>query len=41
MKKIKKVIISLIFLLLFIILGNKSDAASNLYLNNLKFDTKI
>ncbi len=41
MKKIKKVIISLIFLLLFIILGNKSDAASNLYLNNLKFNTKI
>ena len=41
MEKIRKIIISLIFLLLFIIIGNKSEAASNLYLNNLKFDAKI
>lgn len=41
MGKIRKIIISLMFLLLFIIIGNKSEAASNLYLNNLKFDAKI
>ena len=41
MEKIRKIIISLMFLLLFIIIGNKSEAASNLYLNNLKFDAKI
>ena len=42
MKKIKRLGIVLLFLVLFLIIGNKSDAASSsLELNNLNFDAKI
>ena len=42
MKKIKSLYIILIFVFLFLIIGNKSNAASSdLELNNLNFDAKI
>ena len=40
-KKIKKIITTLIFLILFIILGNTKSNAGSLYLDNLNFDAKI
>ncbi len=40
-KKIKKIITTLIFLILFIILGNTKSNAGSLYLDNLDFDAKI
>ena len=40
-KKIKKTITTLIFLILFIILGNTKSNAGSLYLDNLNFDAKI
>lgn len=40
-KKIKKIITTLIFLILFIILGNTKSNAGSLYLDNLNFDVKI
>ncbi len=42
MKKVRKVIIICMFLLLFLMIGNKSNAASgNLKLNSLNFDVEI
>ena len=42
MEKIKKLGIIIFFVLLFLIIGNKSDASSgDLELNNLNFDVKI
>ena len=42
MKKIRRLFIILIFVFLFLIIGNKSNAASSdLELNNLNFDAKI
>ncbi len=41
MNKTKKIITTLIFLMLFIILGMSKSNAANLYLNNLDFDAKI
>ena len=40
-KKIKKIITTLIFLILFIILGNTKSNAGSLYLDNLNFDAEI
>lgn len=40
-KKFKKIITTLIFLILFIILGNTKSNAGSLYLDNLDFDAKI
>lgn len=40
-KKIKKIITTLIFLILFIILGNTKSNAGSLYLDSLNFDAKI
>lgn len=40
-KKIKKIITTLIFLILFLILGNTKSNAGSLYLDNLNFDAKI
>lgn len=41
MNKTKKIITTLIFLILFIILGNTKSNAGNLYLNDLNFDAQI
>ena len=41
MNKAKKIITILIFLILFIILGNTKSDAGNLYLNDLNFDAQI
>ena len=41
MNKAKKIITTLIFLILFIILGNTKSNAGNLYLNDLNFDAQI
>ena len=41
MNKAKKIITTLIFLILFIILGNTKSDAGNLYLNDLNFDAQI
>ena len=41
MNKTRKIITTLIFLILFIILGNNKSNAGSLYLNNLDFDAKI
>lgn len=41
MNKSKKIIITILFLILFIILGNTKSHAGSLYLNNLNFDAKI
>lgn len=41
MKKTKKILIILMFLILFIILGNNKSNAGSLYLNNLDFNAQI
>ena len=42
MNKIKKIFLILLFVLLFILIGNKSNASSSdLELNNLKFNAQI
>ena len=41
MKANKKIILSILFLILFILLGCNKSNASDLYLNNLDFDVKI
>ena len=41
MKANKKIILSILFLILFILLGCNKSNASDLYLNNLDFNAKI
>ena len=41
MNKTKKVLITLIFLIIFIILGSNKSNAGSLYLNNLDFNAQI
>ena len=41
MKANKKIILSILFLILFILLGCNNSNASDLYLNNLDFNAKI
>ena len=41
MNKTRKILVTMVFLILFIILGNTKSNAGSLYLNNLDFDAKI